>query len=48
MKDFNALAEARLERLEEDVHFLKVIVLMLSVFGLLSAIGNLKRHKMEN
>mgnify|MGYP000932737501 CR=1 FL=1 len=46
MKDFNALAEARLERLEEDVHFL--IVLMLSVCGLLSAIGNLKRHKMEN
>ena len=45
MKDFNALAEARLERLEEDVHFLKVIV---SVCGLLSAIGNLKRHKMEN
>ena len=35
MKDFNALAEARLERLEEDVHFLKVIVLMLSVCGLL-------------
>lgn len=48
MKDFNALAEARLERLEEDVHFLKVIVLMLSVCVLLSAIGNLKRHKMEN
>lgn len=48
MKDFNALAEARLERLEEDVHFLKVIVLMLSVCGLLNAIGNLKRHKMEN
>ena len=41
MKDFNALTEARLERLEEDVHFLKVIVLMLSVCGLLSAIGNL-------
>lgn len=48
MKDFNALAETRLERLEEDVHFLKVIVLMLSVCDLLSTIGNLKRHKTEN
>lgn len=41
MKDFNALTEARLERLEEDVHFLKVIVLMLSVCGLLSVISDL-------
>lgn len=41
MKDFNALTEARLGRLEEDVHFLKVIVLMLSVCGLLSVISDL-------
>lgn len=48
MKDFNALTEARLERLEEDVHFLKVIVLMLSVCGLLSAIDNLVTKRKTN
>lgn len=48
MKDFNALTEARLERLEEDVYFLKVIVLMLSVCGLLSAIGNLVTKRKTN
>ena len=48
MKDFNALTEARLERLEEDVHFLKVIVLMLSVCGLLSAIVNLVTKRKIN
>lgn len=48
MKDFNALTEARLERLEEDVHFLKVIVLMLSVCDLLSAIGNLVTKRKTN
>lgn len=48
MKDFNALVEARLERLEEDVHFLKVIVLMLSVCGLLGAIGNLVTKRKIN
>ena len=48
MKDFNALTEARLERLEEDVHFLKVIVLMLSVCGLLSAIRNLVTKRKTN
>lgn len=48
MKDFNALTEARLGRLEEDVHFLKVIVLMLAVCSLLSTIGNLKRYKKED
>ena len=48
MKDFNALTEARLERLEEDVHFLKVIVLMLSVCGLLRAIRNLVTKRKTN
>ena len=41
MKDFNALVEERLERLEEDVHFLKVIALLSAVCGLLSIISDL-------
>lgn len=41
MKDFNALTEARLGKLEEDVHFLKVITLMTTICGLLSVISDL-------
>lgn len=48
MKDFNALAEARLERLEEDVHFLKVITLMTIICCLLSAISGLAVKRKTN
>lgn len=48
MKDFNALAEARLERLEEDVHFLKVITLMTTICGLLSVISDLVTKRKIN
>lgn len=45
MKDFNALTEARLERLEENVHYLRVIALLLSVCNLLSTLNDLKCFK---
>lgn len=48
MKDFNALTEARLERLEEDVHFLKVIVLLTTINGLLDAISYLVTKRKTN
>ena len=44
--DFNALTEARLERLEERVHSIEVILLLMSIGNLMSSINDLiKAHK---
>lgn len=47
MKDnFNALTEARLEKLEERVHSIEVILLFMTISGLLTSIVDLlKSHK---
>lgn len=49
MKDnFNALTEARLEKLEERVHSIEVILLFMTISGLLTSIVDLlKSHKKQ-
>lgn len=43
--DFNALTEARLERLEERVHSIEVILLFMSISGLLNSISDLLKAR---
>lgn len=46
MKDnFNALTEARLEKLEERVHSVEVILLFMTISGLLMSIVDLLKSR---
>ena len=46
MKDnFNALTEARLEKLEERVHSVEVILLFMTINGLVTSIVNLLKSR---